>query len=399
MDQEPVVYAIADTHLGLREWAGHQDSPVIVTDFIRWLATETPYSISVLGKDAVVMRQLQPPTHLLMLGDILELWDSDNLPLLGSTAQVGASLDRLDTEKVYLLGNHDNILEEFASQDPLRSVEVVEDVYPPPDENGVVKPLPVGSRSYLFLHGHQFDETGTFSPLLSSIRQFGASLGAYAWVFLILTLGLGGWQGIFAWQGIDPPLPWAVFLAFVIALSLLWGPRFYMSWGRRIHRWVSGGRYKRKKSLRGLQAWWSDFQSQVRATNDLELVYGHTHFLDWIEVEPKSTLPPKRRREERDLVQSFQGSENQPQALYNISSWIQTGWQHGRVMWATFFYVDEHGPLLLGWNSSRMRPFHIPFEFIRKQRTREFGEREGERAAWLGWPYDRIRQWVEGEGI
>ncbi|MFQ5911013.1 MAG: metallophosphoesterase, partial [Thermoplasmata archaeon] len=268
MDQEPVVYAIADTHLGLREWAGHHDSPVIVADFLRWLAAETPFSIIVLEEDAIVMRQLQPPTHMLMLGDILELWDADNLPLLGSAAQVEAGLDRLNAEKIYLLGNHDNILEMFASQDPFRSVEIPGEVYPPPDSDGVVKPLAVGPRSYLFIHGHQFDETGTFSPLLSSLRQFGASLGAYAWVFLILTLGLGLWQGIFAWQGIDPPFPWALFWTFVIALSLFWGPRFYMSWARRIHRWLSGGRYNRKRSLRGLQAWWSDFQSKVEFTND-----------------------------------------------------------------------------------------------------------------------------------
>ena len=164
MTAEPVVYAIADTHLGLRERGrrGHRDEPVRVAEFLRWLRNVPTGGSELLvwENDSFSHRWMLPATQVILLGDILELWDAENQAVLLSSVPVGEVLARLEAEKVYVLGNHDNILETLGGRYPfgIPDLNLVRDVYPEPDDRtGRVAPLQIGTRAFVFVHGHQFD--------------------------------------------------------------------------------------------------------------------------------------------------------------------------------------------------------------------------------------------------
>ena len=400
----PVVYAVADTHLGLRESRGVEDNdePAIVTDFLRWLEAlpqKGGEEFWVLERDAVVPRRLHPASHLVLLGDILELWDAENQAILLSSVPVATVLETLKAEKTYVLGNHDIILETLTRSYPFGTpgLNVVEDVYPKPEEGSeTVRPLQIGTRGFLFIHGHQFDprlaEAGHSMRVLGVIRQFGAALGDYAWLFF------GLWLMTLLVQLLGELPLWGWIL--VLGLLSLWFPRAYMWGSRRYWRW-RGTRYGREKAFEGFQEWWNGFHGSVGEADDLGIVYGHTHFMDWVVAGPRRKRKIEPSEAERKLVVFLRRLGRRRHTLYNISSWVSTKSRFEKVIRGTIFYADKRGPLLLGWDWRSKRPFHIPFEFVQIRRSKQIlGPSEVAIAKRLGWPLKLVKKWEEKmEGI
>ncbi len=398
MTEGQAVYAIADTHLGLREWRGqtHSDEPVVVGEFLRWLQTlpeKGGEEVSVREAGGFIKRRLRPVTSLVLLGDILELYDAENQAVLLSSVPFVPILEQLACEKVYVLGNHDNILESLTGQYPLgvQGLSVVRNVYPIPDEDtGVVRPLKIGSEEYLFVHGHQFDPlftlTGRMSRILGVLRQFGAALGNWAWLIFALWLATVIAQCAFG----SPLWGWLV----VSILALLWIPRICMKSSRVFWNRFFARRYKRQRALRGFHAWWGRFHRSVPEADDLGIVYGHTHMTDWFVAGSQAESQSEAVDTERRLGSFLRGLRTRRHTLYNISSWISTKGKHKDVIRATIFYADEQGPLLLGWDWEDKCPFHIPFEFVRKRRLGQIlDSAEVEITEQLGWPLALIRKW------
>lgn len=402
---EDAVYAIADTHFGLRESVGRDqsDEPAYVGDFIRWLeALPDKGKIPVLEGNAIYERQLRPASHLILLGDILELWDAENQNILLSSIPLATGLDRVKAPKFYVLGNHDYTLESTTGSYPVgvSGLEIVEEVYPKPEEDtGIVRPLQIGNRSYIFVHGHQFDRhlarAGKSWQVLGTLRHFGAALGSYSWLIFAMWLMTVVVQWFFG----SPLWGWAL----VLTLALLWIPRFYMTVARPIGNWVVGRKYDREGALKGFRSWWSRFHKRVAEGDNLGIVYGHTHIIDWLQVKPRKADQPGISKAERNLTESLRELGRGGFTLYNISSWVSTKKRHRKVINATIFYTDEDGPLLLGWNwkSESPGPFHIPFEFVRKRSLNKILTRaEVEKAKLLGWPTELLVKWhSKGERI
>jgi hypothetical protein len=327
-----------------------------------------------------------------LLGDIVELWDAENQAVILSGAAISEPLRSVPGSKVHVIGNHDNVMGALAGSYPFGSppLEVVGEVFPPPDHKDIVTPMRIGSRSYVFVHGHQFDPQFMLVQrawaLLGLLRQFGAAMGDWSWIF-------GGLALIaLVMQLLAPsPMGWVVFGALLAA----WVPRFYMTYARRFWRKIAGTRYNRKATLGGFERWWRKFGPDVVASDDLAIVYGHTHYLDWVEagqaeagVEAAGISGP-----EASLLRLLAG-ERPRTSLFNVSAWVSTDGKHKDVVMATMFYADAEGPVVLGWDWSANRPFHIPFSFLRSRRLDQpLDATQAKIAEELLWPPELIEKW------
>lgn len=107
---------IADTHLGLVPDPGklaeaETCDPAALVGFINWLVdlknkkVENELELYDEGGDA--SKKLEPPSMLILLGDIVDLWDSTEAKVEFSSRPLFSALEKLDCEKIYVLGNHD----------------------------------------------------------------------------------------------------------------------------------------------------------------------------------------------------------------------------------------------------------------------------------------------------
>jgi hypothetical protein len=302
-------------------------------------------------------------------------------------------LATLPVPKIYVLGNHDSILETAIGRYPfgIPGLNIVAETYPEPNpKTGWIEPLRSGGRAFLFVHGHQFDlhfsRTGGAWRVLGHLRQFAAAIGRYAWVFLLLTMIALGAQLL----GPGTLTGWLV----VATLILLWIPTFYMTVARRLWKAISGARYRRSTTLRGFSSWWPWFSLGVQDATEVALVFGHTHYLDWFGPDAIGVPSGGPTDPEARVISRLARAGKTLPTLYNISSWVSTEGRHKAVVWATIFYVDEEGPALLAWNWVENRPMHVPLEFVRNRRLRiPLTDIEERTAEDLGWPRVLINRW------
>ena len=410
---QTAVYAIADTHLGLKEkglvrlaeakWVDRRsDQPARVVEFLRWLAKipAAGWELPVLEETQVMRRTLRRPSHLVLLGDVIELWDGENEAILLSSVPVQRALSALSADKVYVLGNHDAVLEPYQASYPfgIPGLVIVPDSFPDVDDNPVrpqVHPLRIGDRAFVFVHGHQLDRSFRIAVklhllgVLGHLRRFGAATGPYAlFVFglmLLVALPL---------VVLSPSIPGWIILA---SLFLLAFPRLYMKVARPLYDRLAGKKYQRSRTLRGFASWWKEFRGFLEPTSDLGIVFGHTHYLDWIEIDHRTGARYAPPGAERTLTALLRSESRKRQSLYNISSWISVRGRHEEIVGATIFYADDRGPLILGWDWHANKPFHIPFPFIEKKRDPRAVEvlTSGElaTAGQLGWPSRLVERW------
>jgi len=340
---------------GWRVTARHSDSPEHVAEFLQWLIDFKKGGAERKVDGVPVL----PPTDLILLGDILELWDAENQNVLFSTLPIVSRLQEVKASKVYVLGNHDKILGTLdRAVLPLglgeRGMKVVQEAYPFDEKSedlsqrgilerflrrlrGVgpdIEPMPVGDREFIFLHGHRFGPTSYF--LLSWLRQTGASLGDWPLVFFI---PVSVWA-LHAWWETGSVLAPLIFAA----SCLLWFPRYYMLAARNV--WKGRGlRYTGpEKVVKGFRKWWTNqaITGTTSAARRIGVVFGHTHRC-WISEEERGGL-------------------GLPARLYNISSWVRVerrDAKSGKIrseFFPTIFYADSNRQLILRWDEDRKEP-------------------------------------------
>jgi UDP-2,3-diacylglucosamine pyrophosphatase LpxH len=434
LSPEKSLIVIADTHLGLGRNAfqralnkGPESEPAVLGSFLGWLEDmhsqekdslengpssrvgpkgASPHTLPVWDRSQheTVGRPMRPPEHLVLLGDIMEMWDSPDESVQLAMVTTFSKLNRQKSEVVYVLGNHDQVFERdvTTSSGIMGEIKIASDVWPDggasasskKGEQGV-RPIRAGKRQYLFVHGHQFDPgfqtLGPLTYIPGHLRR-AARLGHYAWLFgLLLMAALVLWSlGSFGGNDILASIV-------VIILFLLVLPIAYLVIGRSLWRKIAGSRYHRERALKGFSKWW---KTQVDlgkvplgvkdGREDLTVVYGHTHITDIIDgqkaINIKSLESVTRRR--------------QAPLLLNIPAWTKDP-KHGLER-AIFLYVDNGGHLFLGWDWKEKRPFHIPDVFIhaRREGLDINGLMKREQMTLsdlkeLNWPDGFIRRWAE----
>jgi UDP-2,3-diacylglucosamine pyrophosphatase LpxH len=362
-----------------------------------------------MGKwgNGIQEKVLKPPEKLILLGDILELWDSTNHTLEASTRFLFNTLSETKCDKIYVLGNHDDDLSEILWNEEfqLKRLKPVERDYPIGEsylkpisglfpetskpENGKeeLNVYKAGEETYLFLHGHEFDGLFTLPSWkwMPHFRDVAQAFGGYTWVFvaiLILDVFSILFTGNYNLQSL-------MILLLLTSISL---PFLIIYFGRNIWNSLRTKKYKRKSGLDGFVKWWSHLQGKVNVPeNPMNIIYGHTHLTDHVDSpnELNNILNIKEI--------SFNGT------LLNIPAWSKDlTLERQEVLQAVFLYIDNEGYKFFGWDWVSFKPFLIPKELIKQRRKNEVVVKNAvikRQLADIGWPDPLIEEWEKVSDI
>lgn len=342
---EGSIFVISDCHLGLiGKSKGIVSEPEHVGQFLNWLIRlKEGETVKIkLGPwgNGRKEKVLKPPERLLLIGDILELWDAPDRGIEYCSRPIFELLQKLDCPKVYLLGNHDYDLKPLIGTYPSgnNTLTIMEDYYPIQADKKSTFTVKMGDRDYIFVHGYQFDKLFTFQPWkkLGGIRSGATAFGDYGDIFVgllilsiavaifnyallllsplslpstitsivnlmfpLLQFAMPGFLGLSQsfWSLLYPYLGVVGNLGLVVLWLLLGGPRFFYLYARKIWNKLVGTRYNRKASVSGILSWWNRFaKNRETKSKNLRIVYGHTHLIDVIESDELMQLRVRERK-------------------------------------------------------------------------------------------------------
>lgn len=414
IDSSKSVIVVADTHLGVKDKVSSR--PLILSGFLQWVKRleEEPISVKLgdwgEGEDT---KALKPPQELILLGDILELWDATDRSVDACSRSIIKSLGETLSRKIYVLGNHDHDLSELVWEDrpgrlkPAKAIDrnyplgrsqllFFDGVYPPQRNAGEksgrprIRSLGVGDEKYLFVHGHQFDKLFTLPAWrwMPQLRAAALAFGSYTWVFVILfllDLILSISSGALDLQG----------LLLLVLLACVSIPFLIIQFGRKIWNRIRTRKYDRKGGLEGFVRWWRRLsRDKARPEPQLNVVYGHTHLTDFVKS-------PDDLMNIIDEPTSFQG------CLLNLPAWSKDlSEEREEVLQAVFLYIDQEGSWFFAWDWGKHHPFLIPKQLIKLRREgmqvvkgRDSktglvtGLIEESRLEAIGWPEPLIDEW------
>jgi UDP-2,3-diacylglucosamine pyrophosphatase LpxH len=209
MDESYLV--VSDVHLGSKDCCTEEFG-----HFLDWLAGDDG-ALSVQTQGGT--RTLSPPTTLILLGDMVELWiprGYERSSVLCDSSPIFSKLVDLPFKKVYVLGNHDaelcdrecemggprdtsfRALIEWACANDSR-FEVVPRHYPNCPDDARKQRVRLGEKDYLFVHGQQFDPAFNasrgfvrFVPFLAALASAFDLFPGAGPIFFVLSLVLLG---------------------------------------------------------------------------------------------------------------------------------------------------------------------------------------------------------------
>ncbi|MBU6996941.1 MAG: metallophosphoesterase [Theionarchaea archaeon] len=459
------IIVLADTHFGLKKGKTNMSMPGYLAEFLEWVGSleKEPFAVKIVDGDIreenVRLKSISPPEKIIFLGDIIELWDSKNEAVAANILTLLSNLAELKAEKVYVLGNHDDILKRIVLEAPHTGeymhyplgesvLQVVPDRYPPaiPGVKGAAV-LPLGKEKYIFVHGHQFDKdfAGPLSVYKTypSLRTVSNSLTAYvpALFGLSLLFRVVNWTlgTSFLWG--SPLIFWLLF-----GLSLPW---ISTCVARPVWNHVVGMKYREEETVKSFIRWWRKVLSSESFPENVNVVYAHTHFLNYIPSPEHERIMNERgilssrgpySRYRQEFLDVGVKERDMP-ALINISAWItdfpsfsekffmRSDKAYARmvetsveaknlllrkeenkkrdrldpelVTVGTFLYIDEEGFEVFGWNwysddPERQRVFNIPRNAIRMRREQGALCEDEVQAVLkgIGWPEELLRIWA-----
>ncbi len=404
------VLVVADTHLGVKDSVSSR--PLIFSSFMEWVKglEEKPWSVELgFWGEGRETKELKQPQYLVLLGDVLELWDASDRSVDACSRFIFNSMAEMQSIKVYVLGNHDYDLVELiwkdrpGSKEPLKDVErnypigrsqlqFFDEVFPrqmTSSESGRnrIRVLQAGDENYLFIHGHQFDALFTVPHWrwMPSFRKAAMVFGSFTWVFVVLfflDLILSILTGSFE-------LPSVMFIMFLGCISV---PFLLIQFGRKVWNQFRTRRYKRKGGLQGFVRWWRDkfLKDKESQEQGINVVYGHTHLTDVVRS-------PDEIREILGEETSFQG------CLLNLPAWSKDlSEERQEVLQAVFLYIDKGGSWFFGWDWDGERPFLIPKQLVKERRAQKIvvkDEEMVEKLEVIGWPGPLIKEWKNPSNI
>jgi len=315
---------VSDIHLG-----GEHSNHRAFSDFVRWLDGLGTGQGVVVGEEE---RGLEYPERLILLGDIFELADPVDDDFSYPARHLFESLRDLLNLKCDILlvtGNHDEGLEVLAGE-LSEGIAVFPRHYP----GDVTKPLEIGPRRYVFLHGHQFDRLFRWAGPLAAIPSFMAGMNSMVSRFF----PLGGWSVLLLFL-----LLLAGRLTFLESSGLVQAglavtgvfsvPKVFTYlqgsfWARVGRRFADKPKYLDINQV--LECGYYDHRKDTIKAD--VVVYGHTHVP---EISPGVVV----RRTGKVFV--------------NTGSWVT---EEGQEVFDTLAYIDEGGVLLLRWDHEGKTP-------------------------------------------
>ncbi|OPY37434.1 MAG: Calcineurin-like phosphoesterase superfamily domain protein [Methanoregula sp. PtaU1.Bin051] len=182
-DNPECVYVVSDIHLG-----ANGACPEEFTAFTRWLKTipdpgicpDTPFTFRKGDQRKSERTCFRRPSKLILLGDILDLWDprrQDRVQIVKDAVGPLACMHDFPGEIIYVSGNHDMDIDEIRETLDGRfswsctsgnspNFELSRDHYPATEkrrlpgidaEETVLPGIIIGDVKYSFIHGHQLD--------------------------------------------------------------------------------------------------------------------------------------------------------------------------------------------------------------------------------------------------
>jgi UDP-2,3-diacylglucosamine pyrophosphatase LpxH len=367
MSDSPIL-VISDTHFGFEDESAvrFQRFMTHLTNWVRRGRMTINTSLELLDK--VPQKELRgksiiAPQKIILLGDMLDLWisrDSNTLRPFQESFDIVNSLIALNREIVYLLGNHDGIMENYEGEHHLPGGKTLTvSRYGYPNENGSDKRCKgekIGKRTYFFIHGHQFDPIFSHQSMLRFGNFMGfssATAGGFLWfkllgaIVFLLAVGVvfsaffRNWLPSLLSGSIELLEPWpplAGFMLFLLwlvgaiaFLGILWLFNVLARWyyNYSLHPWhIRKGKNNKDtaptfREMIRQRIGTARFDRVARRIDADVLVVGHTH------------------------VPDIYTPEHWPEKLVvNSGSWIV----QGDDPHDTFVYIDEKGARLLQWN-------------------------------------------------
>jgi len=337
--------------------------------FVNWLEQLETKEVTILRGQWGDPLQVRKPSHLILLGDYLELWDASDAAIEVSSRGLWNSLEKLTCEKIYVVGNHD-----FASTQTLgrfpqgaSSIEILPNTYPE-KMNEKAEWWKIGNANYLLLHGHQFDQSFRYSRrgwmLVSYFRDGAEAFRLWSRVLVIAAIV----SSILSWfLPILLSLPLTLFLAGAL-------PRIILAFARPVWNHFAP-RYQPIKALKGFVEWWKSFISRSQVpSGQLCVVYGHTHLMDVFDSSEAEEATGTKLPEQLTLI--------------NIPSWVlDTREEYQEILRDVSLYIDSNGFHLLGWDWRKLQPFYIPTDVAKRLATgTKLDEQTAQSLATIGWP-------------
>ncbi len=336
-----VYIVVSDLHFGGEE-CNHKE----FCCFLEWICGLENQPETVEYKDKKIT--IENPAKIILLGDILELWNpknGDRVNIIKDCMRPLTLLSNINCDKIYVLGNHDDSLDGLEGKVGCETLVngtkfyIYSGHYPKKDKrSGVARGLQIGNRSYFFLHGHQFDKK---QAIIKLINKFWDPLDWFQDIFhikftknhwkenfvIFLCLLLGG--RYFLWSG---------FLQFSFWSNLVWAMStgfFALSSIPGIVASTQGSIYNSMKPIdkTAEQVIENKYYQRSKETIDADVVvFGHTHFASSYELK----------------------SETRNKLFLNSGCWVGNDKDiDGKKCYAnTFIFLDETGAYILTWRGS-----------------------------------------------
>lgn len=388
---------VSDVHLGSK-FCNHAK----FCGFLDWLkGLETKEEIiNCKGNDV----KIQSPEKVILLGDILELWDpedGDRDNVIKAGIKPFTVLSDLNCDKIYVVGNHDEALSELEKEVndetlPNKTKFIIKNRHYPENQDG----LKIGNHNYFFLHGQQFDKEQAILAWVS--RLIGESWDPLGWfqslfnitstkkhwktyflVFAAMFLGggyllLSGISGNFSGSvsniiqnsglaGLKTIILWLLGAGVLSGLIyILWNKLYRMFF--LISVIILGGWYFQEKSSLWILIWGA--LTGFFALSSIPGVVANTQrkFYNMLKSRDKTAQEiiegDGYYKKEKDTIKAdrvvfghthFASSFKTPEKLFiNSGCWygnekpIGNNWRYTN----TFVYIDESGAYLMRWTDS-----------------------------------------------
>ena len=359
--REPVI-VVSDVHLG-----GKSSDCNAFWDFLKWLnaLSDNGTSLNCNGNKI----DIKKPGTIILLGDILELWDpeeDDRNYVISDVLTTISILNSIDCDIIYVIGNHDEDLLDFKKVWRKKGVEHINNgkgtfkmfyrSYPKTKEGTEkVKGIAIGKKKYAFLHGHQFDRFQVFYKLsrflsktlnkqvridpidwfqdlanVSFTKNIGLKLNGHTLIFCLF-LVLYGLVGYYWFK--DTPIGsglgilWIVISSFFV-LTIL--PKVVTFLNTEIWRRIPGTIVKKCKPIEEVIKKRYNAKKGGKIDADI-IVFGHTHNAGYYPKEPK--------KDEKMFI--------------NTGCWVKLSKkciEKEAAIPNTFLYIDTESLYLLKWN-------------------------------------------------
>jgi UDP-2,3-diacylglucosamine pyrophosphatase LpxH len=313
---------------------------------------------------------LKAPQQIILLGDILDLWepwDGDLISPLRENFDIFKLLFGLNCEKIYVAGNHDEMISAFGGTYTCGNgtqFTVVPKHYPE-ETNQSIK---VGDITYFFFHGHQFNKVfkhggvlkfvNLIGQLSSAYHGFDPRLGRVGFILILLSLFLLMSPPFITWPSLL--LQWPIVYAFPLLLiwALFGAVGFAWIWRQLQKAWGKGHPYPQRptrhmrvsvtdrlisiaKRMAGSSKHINidpliDKYYYKRGKDTIAadvIVFGHTH-IPGIRSDISSAAVKKTLKK----------------MFVNSGSWTDSWAQVLGIPYNTLVYIDSDGPILLQWD-------------------------------------------------